>query len=297
MKHIHIEKHKNIYSPNDIKAPTKVGKTTKKYLTENSYDIVKIARHPNRPNSLELINYITSDFIQLHGDRGCGDDPAIVGGIGKIEEHSVVIIGQQKGRTTAEKIKRNFGMPQPEGYRKSLRIMRLAERFNLPLITLIDTPGAYPGIEAEERNQSEAIGKNIMVMSELKIPSIAIIIGEGGSGGALALGVSSRVHMFENSVYSVISPEGCASILLRDSSKASLISESLKLTATSAKYLGIIDSILKEPPGGNNNDHHKAADILKKTIDKDIKDLKLLSPKELQENRLKKYRNIGKHLV
>jgi acetyl-CoA carboxylase carboxyl transferase subunit alpha len=293
MKQIHIQNIQKKKSPSpEKKLPPPIEQENK-----STYDIVKIARHQGRPNSLEFIKKITNDFVQLHGDRSCRDDPAIVGGLATIDEISVVIIGQQKGRTTAEKIKRNFGMPQPEGYRKALRLMKLAERFNLPLITLIDTPGAYPGVEAEERSQSEAIGKNIMVMSELKIPSITIIIGEGGSGGALALGVSSRVHMFSNSIYSVISPEGCASILLRDASKAPLIAESLKLTANSALSLGIIDSVLAEPDGGNHKSHKQAAQVLKKTIIKDLETLKSLSPDAIRNERLNKYRTIGQIFV
>jgi len=283
---------KNIPPADNAKNKTNVAEVVNPNV-RTAYETTKLARHSNRPNCSELIQMICSDFVELRGDRAFSDDPAIVSGIASFEQNSVVIIGHQKGRTTAENIKRNFGMPQPEGYRKSLRMVELAERFHMPLITLIDTPGAYPGLEAEERSQAEAIGKIILQMSQLRVPSIAVVIGEGGSGGALALGVANFVHMFEHSIYSVISPEGCASILLRDASKASLMAESLKLTAPSALALGVIDSILEEPDGGAHLDHKKTAQTLKRTLIDDLTKLKQMSPSQIAQHRYDKYRAMG----
>ncbi len=257
------------------------------------YESVQLARHPRRPTTIDLVGAMCSNFIELHGDRNFYDDKAIVGGIAKINTFPVVIIGHQKGKDTKDCIYRNFGMPKPEGYRKALRLMSLAERFGLPIVTLINTPGAYPGIGAEERGQSEAIAKNIMVMARLKVPIIVIIVGEGGSGGALALGVGNRVHMLKTAFYSVISPEGCASILMKDASKASDAAVAMKITATDALSLGIIDSIVDEPEGGAHRSIDITAQHIKKQILKDLMELKALSPNDLSEYRIKKFLAMG----
>lgn len=259
----------------------------------SAYEITQLSRHPKRPNTKEIIGLICPSFIELHGDRNFFDDPAIVGGIGKLDKQSVVIIGHQKGRGTKENIARNFGMPKPEGYRKALRLMSMAERFSLPIITFIDTPGAYPGIDAEERGQSEAIGKNIMVMSRLKVPVICVVLGEGGSGGALALGVANRIHMMQYSIYSVISPEGCASILLKDAGQAAQMAEALKLTAQPALDLGLIDSIIPEALGGAHRDPELTAARIKDTILRDLSTLKGLSSEQIREQRMEKFLNMG----
>jgi acetyl-CoA carboxylase carboxyl transferase subunit alpha len=259
----------------------------------SSYETTQLSRHPRRPNTLEIIDSLCSSFVELHGDRNFFDDPAIVSGLAKIDGRSCVIIGHQKGRGTKENIIRNFGMPRPEGYRKALRIMSMAERFNLPIITFIDTPGAYPGVGAEERGQSEAIAKNIMVMSRLKVPIITIVVGEGGSGGALALGVANRVHMMQFSVYSVISPEGCASILMKDASKAAQAADSLKITAKHALEHGIIDSIITEPYGGAHRSVPLTAQLMKDVIQNDLKILDQMSGDELRQDRIAKFLAMG----
>lgn len=253
----------------------------------------QVARHPKRPYTLDYIKYMCTEFIELHGDRLFKDDHAIVGGIGKIDNQSFVIIGQQKGREMHENLFRNFGMPNPEGYRKALRLMKLAERFNLPVLTLIDTNGAYPGIEAEERGQGEAIARNLMEMAGLNVPIIAVIIGEGGSGGALGIGVADKVLMLENSWYSVISPEGCAAILFKDASKASIAAESLKTDAQQLKKIKIIDEIVKEPLGGAHRDYKIAAENVKKSVMENLKYLKELNVEKLKEKRYQKYRSYG----
>jgi acetyl-CoA carboxylase carboxyl transferase subunit alpha len=258
-----------------------------------AYEITQLSRHPRRPTTKDILTMICPSFIELHGDRNFYDDPAIIGGIGRIEGQSFVLIGHQKGRGTKENIARNFGMPKPEGYRKALRLMSLAERLSLPIVTFIDTPGAYPGIDAEERGQSEAIGKNIMIMAKLKVPVVCIVIGEGGSGGALALGVGNRVHMMQYSIYSVISPEGCASILLKDATQANFMAEALKLTSTSALELGVIDSIIPEPAGGAHRDPEYVAAQIRHTLLKDMQELFTLSPDELKEHRMNKFLNMG----
>ena len=252
------------------------------------YETTQISRHPLRPNTLELIRMLSSEFLELHGDRNYFDDPAVVCGLAKIDNHSVVILGHQKGRGTRENIERNFGMPKPEGYRKALRLMSMAERFSLPIITLIDTPGAYPGVGAEERGQSEAIGKNIMVMSRLKVPIICTVIGEGGSGGALALGVGNRVHMLQYATYSVISPEGCASILMKDSSRAPEAANALQLTAKAALKHGVIDSIIEEPLGGAHRGPEVTAAAIKQTLLKNLSELSASSGPELRQQRMEK---------
>lgn len=257
------------------------------------YETVQISRHPKRPNTLQLIPYLSSQFVELHGDRNYYDDPAIVGGLAQIGPYPVMIIGHQKGRGTKENIQRNFGMPKPEGYRKALRLMSMAERFNLPIVTLIDTPGAYPGIGAEQRGQSEAIGKNIMVMSRLKVPIVTIVIGEGGSGGALALGVGNMVRMLEFAVYSVISPEGCASILMKDVSQASEAANALRLTAASALELKVIDGIIKEPLGGAHLQPQVMAQTLRLQICQDLESLLKMTPDELRSHRIEKFMGMG----
>lgn len=263
------------------------------FTTLSPYETTQISRHPRRPNTMELIRRMCTDFLELHGDRNFFDDPAIVCGLAKINEHSVVIMGHQKGRGTKENIERNFGMPKPEGYRKALRLMSMAERFSLPIVTLIDTPGAYPGVGAEERGQSEAIGKNIMVMSRLKVPIISIVIGEGGSGGALALGVGNKVHMLQYATYSVISPEGCASILMKDASQAPTAANALKLTADSALKYGIIDSIINEPMGGAHRGPEITADAIKSTILGDLQNLSALDGLQLRHQRMDKFLKMG----
>jgi acetyl-CoA carboxylase carboxyl transferase subunit alpha len=259
----------------------------------SAYETTQLSRHPRRPNTNELISALCSDFIELHGDRNFMDDPAIVSGIGKFEGRSVVIIGHQKGRGTKDNIYRNFGMPRPEGYRKALRIMSMAERFSLPIVTFIDTPGAYPGVGAEERGQSEAIAKNIMVMSRLGVPIITFVVGEGGSGGALALGVANRVHMLQYAVYSVISPEGCASILMKDASMAPKAAEALRLTASSALEQGVIDSIIPEPEGGAHRSVEVTARRIKDVLLTDLTALEKFSSDELREHRLNKFLKMG----
>ena len=263
------------------------------YENLTSWDKVFVSRHPERPYTLDYIENIATDFIELHGDRLFKDDPAIVGGFCKIDGKKVLIVGHQKGRTTEEKIYRNFGMANPEGYRKALRLFKMAERFSIPIVTFIDTPGAYPGLEAEEHGQGEAIARNLMEMSGLKVPIISFIIGEGGSGGALGLGVSDRIYMLENSVYSVISPEGCAAILYKDASRAEEAAENLKITAQSLYKLGVIDGIVEEPVGGAHRDHKCIALNLKNVILSSFSELEKISVEELVENRYNKFRKMG----
>lgn len=253
----------------------------------------QVARHPDRPYTLDYIEHMFTDFHELHGDRQGGAGASIVGGFAKFDDQTVMIIGHQKGRNTQEKIRRNFGMSQPAGYRKALRLMRLAEKFNVPIITLIDTPGAYPGVDAEERGQSEAIAYNLFVMSSLKVPLIAVVVGEGGSGGALAIGLGNRVLMLEHSVYSVISPEGCASILWGDKDKVKQAARALNLTSKELMKLGIIDQIIIEPLGGAHRHHKWAATGLKKVLRVHLKELVGMKPKDLIEQRQEKFRNMG----
>lgn len=253
----------------------------------------QLSRHMERPYTLDYIHALFEGFTELHGDRNFADDSAIVGGIARFKNQPVMLVGHQKGRSTKEKIRRNFGMPRPEGYRKALRLMSMAERFRLPIITLIDTPGAYPGIGAEERGQAEAIAKNILVMSVLKVPIISIVIGEGGSGGALAIGVANRILMLEYSIYSVISPESCAAILWRDSSKAELAAKSLRLTGPEIQKLGIADELIPEPKGGAHRNFDSTIEKLKKALDRHLTELNGLSAEELMQQRHDKYRKIG----
>jgi acetyl-CoA carboxylase carboxyl transferase subunit alpha len=253
----------------------------------------QLARHPQRPSVLDYITAFGRDFQELHGDRAFGDDRAIVGGFMRFQGEPVMVIGHQKGRTLKERMERNFGMPNPEGYRKALRLMRLAEKFRRPILTFIDTPGAYPGIGAEERGQAEAIARNLFVMSRLAVPIVSIVIGEGGSGGALALGVADRVLMLEHSIYSVISPEGCAAILWDDPSKAPDAAATLRLTAKDLKELGVIDDVIPEPVGGAHRDPSQTADRLAKAIGLGLEQLKELSPTDLLLSRERKYRAMG----
>lgn len=254
---------------------------------------IQLARHPKRPYTLDYINNIMTDFIELHGDRCFGDDKAIVGGLAKLEERDLLVIGHQKGRDTKENLMRNFGSAHPEGYRKAMRLMKLAEKFNLPIVVFIDTPGAYPGIGAEERGQAYSIAYNIREMSRVAVPIIVFVIGEGGSGGALGIGIGDRICVLENAYYSVISPEGCAAILWKDQSKAPLAAEALKLTAADLLSFGIIDEIIEEPEGGAHNDHSKAAVRVKETILKYLDELLPLSKDEILSQRFKKFRKIG----
>lgn len=254
---------------------------------------VQLARHPNRPYFLDYVKLIFEDFIELHGDRAFKDDRAVISGFASLDNFNVMLIGQQKGRTIEDNITYNFGMMHPEGYRKAMRLMKLAEKFKKPIITFIDTPGAYPGIDAEERGQAEAIAVNLMEMSLLKVPVISVIIGEGGSGGALGIGVANIVLMLENSIYSVITPEGCASILWKDAAKSNIASASLKITSKDLYSFGIIDKIIPEPLGGAHTNYQMTANNLKKELLTCLKKLTKISPNELQNNRYKKFRKLG----
>jgi acetyl-CoA carboxylase carboxyl transferase subunit alpha len=254
---------------------------------------VQLSRHFDRPFSLDFINLMTSDFIELHGDRAFRDDPAIVGGIGKIGALRVMFVGHQRGKTTKERLERNFGMPQPEGYRKALRLFRLAEKFGLPVITLIDTQGAFPGLEAEERGQAEAIARNLLELAQLTVPVISVVIGEGGSGGALALGVADRILMLENACYSVITPEGCASILWHSADYAGVAAEALKVTARDLLELGVIETVVAEPTGGAHRNHLEAAESLKGALLRSLEEVGTYSVQELLDKRYLKYRNLG----
>ncbi len=254
---------------------------------------VQLSRHPDRPYFLDYLERIFEDFVELHGDRAFADDPAVVAGFARFEGRAVAVIGQQKGRTTKQKLQRNFGMAHPEGYRKACRIMELAERFQRPVITFIDTPGAYPGLGAEERGQSEATGDALLVLSRLTVPVVATVIGEGGSGGALGLGVANKVFMLENATYSVITPEGCASILWRDGTRAPDAAQQLKLLARDVHQLGVVDGVLDEPLGGAHRDYDRAAHEIRGALRTALADLGKLSPPELREQRYRKFRALG----
>lgn len=267
--------------------------TTKVYINLKPWDRVQIARLPERPTTLDYIPYIFDSFIELHGDRSFRDDPAMIGGIGYLDGKSVTVIGQQRGKDTKDNIYRNFGMAHPEGYRKALRLMKQAEKFNRPIFTFIDTKGAYPGKAAEERGQSESIAKNLMEMASLTVPVIAVVIGEGGSGGALGIGISNRVLMLENSTYSVISPEGAAALLWKDSNLAQIAAETMKITALDLLDLGIIDEVINEPLGGAQKDEEVQALSIKKMFLKHLNELKQLTPEELANDRFEKFRKIG----
>ncbi len=260
----------------------------------SAWQISKVARHPQRPYTLDYIASICTDFEEMHGDRAFADDTAIVGGLARFNGQSVMVIGHQKGRDTTEKIFRNFGMPRPEGYRKALRLMLLAEKFAVPLITFVDTPGAYPGIGAEERGQSEAIGRNLYVMSGLRVPIVTAVIGEGGSGGALAIAVADVTLMLQYSTYSVISPEGCAAILWKSADNAGEAAESLGITSARLKTLGLVDKVVSEPLGGAHRDHAEAAKNLKKAIQESLRGLQDLSAEQLLERRQERWVNYGK---
>ncbi len=255
--------------------------------------IVTIARHIMRPSTLDYIKLIFDDFVELHGDRCFGDDKAIVGGFAKFDDQQVLVMGHQKGKSTKENIERNFGMAHPEGYRKALRLMKMAEKFNRPIINFVDTPGAYPGIDAEERGQAEAIARNLREMSDIKVPIIVVVTGEGGSGGALGIAVGNVVLMLEYSVYSVISPEGCAAILWRDAKKSLEAAENMKITSKDLLRLGVIEGIIKEPLGGAHNDHKTAAANIKVTLKKYLSELIKLSADDILNNRYEKFRKMG----
>lgn len=280
-----------------LRLETKVAQLKQElYKSLTRWQRVQLARHPDRPFTLDFINLMTENFIELHGDRHYADDKAIVGGFAKLGDYKVMLIGQQKGRDTKSNVYRNFGMANPEGYRKALRLMKLAEKFNKPVITLLDTPGAYPGLEAEERGQAEAIAKNLFEMSRLRVPIIVVIIGEGASGGALGIGVGNRVLMLENCWYSVISPESCSSILWRSWDYKEQAAEALKLTAPDLLEQKIIDRIIKEPLGGAHKDHQAAADTLKSVLLEELEKLVKIKPEKLIEERLEKFGSMGEYI-
>jgi len=296
-----IEELRYLGNDTEINISEEIGRLQEKSrtLTEtifaklSSWQVSQLARHPQRPYTLDYIEHIFTDFDELHGDRAFADDAAIVGGGARIDGRPVMVIGHQKGRDTKEKLARNFGMPSPEGYRKALRLMKMAERFRLPLLTFIDTPGAYPGISAEERGQSEAIARNLFVMSELKTPIICTVIGEGGSGGALAIGVGDRVQMLEYSTYSVISPEGCASILWKSADKAQDAAEALGITSKRLFELKLIDGIVEEPLGGAHRDVQLMADTLKQMLLQQLDNLASATPEQLLKARYKRIMSYG----
>ncbi len=272
----------------------RLGRLQKKAFDRlTAWQRVQLARHPRRPYSLDLIRLLTEDFVELHGDRAFGDDHAIVGGLARFEARPVVVIGHQKGRDTNEKLFRNFGMPHPEGYRKALRLMQLAEKFGKPVLTLIDTPGAYPGLGAEERGQAEAIARNLREMAGLQTPIVAVVTGEGGSGGALALGVADRVLMLEHAVYSVISPEGCAAILWDNAKRAREAAEVLRVTAPDLLKLGVVDGVIPEPPGGAHRSWERTADQIRVALRSALTELSELARDELVQRRYAKFRRMG----
>jgi acetyl-CoA carboxylase carboxyl transferase subunit alpha len=259
----------------------------------SAWQRVQLARHPRRPYTLDLLRLVTEDFVELHGDRLFGDDHAIVGGLARLDGRPLVVVGHQKGRDTEEKIHRNFGMPHPEGYRKALRLMQLAARFRKPVLTLVDTPGAYPGVGAEERGQAEAIARNLREMAGLGTPIVAVVTGEGGSGGALALAVADRVLMLEHAIYSVISPEGCAAILWEDASRAKDAAEVLRITAPDLLKLGVIDGVVPEPPGGAHRNWRATGRAIQEAVSTALEELVALSPGELVQQRYVKFRRMG----
>jgi acetyl-CoA carboxylase carboxyl transferase subunit alpha len=259
----------------------------------SAWQKTELARHPQRPQTLDYIDRVFTDFSEIHGDRGFGDDPAIICGMARFHGEEVLVVGTQKGRDMKQRVFRNFGTPHPEGYRKAIRIMQLAEKFRRPIFTLVDTDGAYPGIHAEERGQAEAIAYNLREMARLEVPIIATVIGVGGSGGALAIAVADRVLMMENSIYSVISPEGCAAIMWRDASKKELAAEAMRITATDLQELGCIDDIVPEPEGGAHRDHEAAASLLDASLQKHLGQIRKISPAELVVSRYNKFRNIA----
>jgi acetyl-CoA carboxylase carboxyl transferase subunit alpha len=266
------------------------------YAHLGAWQRTQIARHPQRPYTLDFIRLLFTDFSELHGDRAFGDDPAIVGGFARFHGRPVLVLGHQKGRDTKQRVARNFGQAKPEGYRKALRLMKLAAKFSRPILTFIDTPGAYPGLDAEERGQAEAIATNLRAMSRLPVPIIVTITGEGGSGGALAIAVGDQINMLENSIYSVISPEGCASILWRDAGKAELAAEALRITAKDLREFGIVDEIVPEPEGGAHSDHEAAAQLLEPVLVRALDRLTVKSVPDLLQHRYAKFRRMG-HLA
>lgn len=297
-----IEELKNLSQDGQVDLKDEIGRiearaeTLRKDVYENlsPKQILQIARHPNRPNTLGFCDLLFDEFTQLHGDRLFRDDPSIVGGVAKMGAHRLMIVGHQKGCDTKEKIYRNFGMPHPEGYRKALRLMKMADRFGMPIVTFVDTPGAYPGKEAEERGQAEAIARNLKEMSGVSVPIITFVIGEGGSGGALGIAVSNKIYMLEYAVYSVISPEGCASILFRDANRADYAAEKLKITSKDILELGIADGIIPEPFGGAHNDWPVMAKTMKAQILKDLKKYGKMSAEKVVSERYDKFRAFGR---
>jgi acetyl-CoA carboxylase carboxyl transferase subunit alpha len=262
------------------------------YAHMGPWQRAQIARHPQRPYTMDWINLLITEFVELHGDRGYGDDKALIAGMGKFRGRAVAVIGHQKGRDTKQRVIRNFGQPKPEGYRKALRIMKLAAKYNRPVLTFIDTPGAYPGIDAEERGQGEAIARNLLEMARLPVPIIVTVTGEGGSGGALAIAIGDRVNILENGFYSVISPEGCASIIWRDSTKAETAAIAMKIMANDLKELGIIDEIIPEPDGGAHADYEGAAKLFGEVLERQLLALSNQSAKELVDSRYQKFRHM-----
>ena len=298
-----IEELRFVQDDSAVDISEEIGRLSKKstQLTKDIYgkltpwQISQVARHPQRPYTLDYVSHLFTDFNELHGDRSFADDHAIVGGLARFTGQPVMVIGHQKGRDTKEKLFRNFGMPRPEGYRKALRLMKLAEKFGIPVMTFVDTPGAYPGIDAEERGQSEAIGRNLYVMAELKVPVIVTIIGEGGSGGALAIAVGDVVQMLQYSTYSVISPEGCASILWKSAERAADAAETMGITASRLKTLGLIDKIVNEPCGGAHRDHVAMAASLKKALQEALKQTTAMSVDELLDARFDRLMAYGRY--
>ena len=296
-----IEELRHVTSDTEVNIQEEIGRlqaksrqlTTSIFSNLTPWQITQLARHPHRPYTLDYVNAICSEFNELHGDRMYADDGAIVGGLARIDEHTVMLIGHQKGRDTKERVRRNYGMPKPEGYRKALRLMRLAERFQLPLVTMIDTQGAYPGVGAEERGQSEAIARNLFEMSVLSVPIVTIVTGEGGSGGALAIGVCDRLLMLQYSTYSVISPEGCASILWKSQDKKEAAAEALNITADRLNKLGFLDEVIEEPLGGAHRDAVTMAARVKAGLVKHLSELKALPTDELRAARAQKISSFG----
>ena len=296
-----IEELRLVGSGSEVNISEEIAKLQEKSiaLTENifgnltAWQISQLARHPKRPYTLDYVQRLFGEFDELHGDRSFADDPAIVGGVTRLDDRPVMVIGHQKGREVKDKVRRNFGMPKPEGYRKALRLMEMAERFKMPILTFIDTPGAFPGIDAEERGQSEAIARNLRVMSQLKVPIVATVIGEGGSGGALAIGVCDHLQMLEYSTYSVISPEGCASILWRSADKAPEAAEAMGVGAGRLHELGIVDQVIKEPLGGPHRDYDQAADSIRRALAERLAALGELPVKELVERRYQRLMSYG----
>lgn len=288
----------NIDVSEEITVLTKKLEETKKkvYSELTAWQRVQLARHPNRPYTLDYIERIFTDFVELHGDRRYAEDPAIVGGFAKLDGKPVMVIGTQKGRNIKENVHRNFGCPHPEGYRKAMRIMELADLANLPIITFIDTPGAFPGVASEERHVGEAIAVNLRDMFKLNVPILAIVIGEGGSGGALGIGIGNKILIMEHAYYSVITPEGCAAILWKDRTFSAKAAESLKLISSELLKLGLVDEIIPEPVGGAHYNYDKAAELLKKAILKNLKELSSKSPEVLKEGRYQRYRHIGRFI-